>query len=222
MASGFFVLGARGEPLIQKIYRGDITASSVSTAFTNRVVDSVDDASMPPPVFQHDDVTYLWLSGDGVYLVVTTRLNTSISSLSIFLSQIFQLLVELYGTVSEDAIRSNFVSLYEVLDEAMDFGYPVCTDLTTIKPLLSLEHNRFTAAVQAVAGATGAVSTNPVSDLSETAGGTQWRPAGIKHRQNSVFLDVVETIHATLTARGEVVSCDIVGALMLKCRLSSV
>ena len=37
------------------------------------------------------------------------------------------------GTLSEESIRKNFVLLYELLDEMLDFGYPQTTSTEHLK-----------------------------------------------------------------------------------------
>ena len=43
----------------------------------------------------------------------------------LFFHQIF---VEYFKELEEESIRDNFVIIYELLDEVMDFGYPQTTD----------------------------------------------------------------------------------------------
>ena len=48
-----------------------------------------------------------------------------------FHQQIFiflQIFVEYFKELEEESIRDNFVIIYELLDEVMDFGYPQTTD----------------------------------------------------------------------------------------------
>ena len=45
-----------------------------------------------------------------------------ISKLS-FLNRVENLIKDFCGSVSEDAIRNNFILVYEILDEIVDFGY---------------------------------------------------------------------------------------------------
>ena len=41
---------------------------------------------------------------------------------------LFQVLTEYFKEVEEESIRDNFVIIYELLDEMMDFGYPQTTE----------------------------------------------------------------------------------------------
>jgi hypothetical protein len=40
------------------------------------------------------------------------------------LSFFFQVFKDYFGELEEESIRDNFVVVYELLDETMDFGYP--------------------------------------------------------------------------------------------------
>lgn len=40
------------------------------------------------------------------------------------------------GDLCEKSIKNNFVLMYELMDEVMDFGMPQITDATTLKSLI--------------------------------------------------------------------------------------
>lgn len=41
---------------------------------------------------------------------------------------LFQVMTEYFKEIEEESIRDNFVVIYELLDELIDFGYPQTTD----------------------------------------------------------------------------------------------
>ena len=43
-------------------------------------------------------------------------------------NDLFQIFAEYFKELEEESIRDNFVVIYELLDEVMDFGYPQTTD----------------------------------------------------------------------------------------------
>lgn len=47
-----------------------------------------------------------------------------------FMLQVFR---EYFKELEEESIRDNFVLLYELLDEVMDFGYPQTTESKILK-----------------------------------------------------------------------------------------
>jgi AP-1 complex subunit mu len=50
--------------------------------------------------------------------------------LIVSLSQVFR---EYFKELEEESIRDNFVLIYELLDEIMDFGYPQTTESKILK-----------------------------------------------------------------------------------------
>lgn len=61
-----------------------------------------------------------WINGDPAYGY------TSSNSGCLFLHP--QVFSEYFKELEEESIRDNFVIVYELLDELMDFGYPQTTD----------------------------------------------------------------------------------------------
>lgn len=45
-----------------------------------------------------------------------------------FLHRIVEVFTEYFKELEEESIRDNFVIIYELLDEMMDFGYPQTTE----------------------------------------------------------------------------------------------
>ena len=41
---------------------------------------------------------------------------------------VVQIFLEYFKEIEEESIRDNFVLIYELLDEVMDFGFPQTTD----------------------------------------------------------------------------------------------
>ncbi|EMP24052.1 AP-1 complex subunit mu-1 [Chelonia mydas] len=88
---------------------------------------------------------------------------------------------EYFKELEEESIRDNFVIIYELLDELMDFGYPQTTDSKILQEYITQEgHKLETGAPRPPATVTNAVS---------------WRSEGIKYRKNEVFLDVIESVN---------------------------
>ena len=107
------------------------------------------------------------------------------------------MLVEYFKELEEESIRDNFVVIYELMDEMMDFGYPQTTEskilqesvtVLGISDFLSLFHLRYITQeshkLEIQARPPMAV-TNAVS----------WRTEGIRYRKNEVFLDVIESVN---------------------------
>lgn len=58
----------------------------------------------------------------------TSRKNVNIALVLTFLYKCIEVFGEYFKDVEEESIRDNFVVIYELLDEMMDFGYPQTTE----------------------------------------------------------------------------------------------
>jgi AP-1 complex subunit mu len=92
-------------------------------------------------------------------------------------SQVFK---EYFKELEEESVRDNFVIIYELLDEMMDFGYPQTTESKILQEYITQESHKLEEEVRPPQALTNAVS---------------WRSEGIKHRKNEVFLDVMESVN---------------------------
>lgn len=60
--------------------------------------------------------------------MATTQKNTNVVVVQAFLYKMVSVFTEYFKDVEEESIRDNFVIIYELLDEMMDFGYPQTTE----------------------------------------------------------------------------------------------
>jgi len=130
-------------------------------------------------------------------VLALSKRNTNAAEVIIFLHRLVSVLVEYFKELEEESIRDNFVVIYELMDEMMDFGYPQTTEskilqesvtVLGISDFLSLFHLRYITQeshkLEIQARPPMAV-TNAVS----------WRTEGIRYRKNEVFLDVIESVN---------------------------
>lgn len=57
-----------------------------------------------------------------------SKKNSNAATLLLFLHRLCEVLTEYFKELEEESIRDNFVIIYELLDEMMDFGYPQVTE----------------------------------------------------------------------------------------------
>ena len=116
-----------------------------------------------------------------------------------------QVMEDYFKDVEEESIRDNFVIIYELLDELVDFGYPQTTDGKILQEFITVDANRLELAPKPPPAVTNAVS---------------WRTEGVKYRKNEVFLDVIESVNLLAGASGNVLRSEIVGAIKMRVYLS--
>ena len=61
-------------------------------------------------------------------VVAVTKKNSNAATILLFLHKLAEVFVEYFKELEEESIRDNFVIIYELLDEMMDFGYPQTTE----------------------------------------------------------------------------------------------
>lgn len=61
-------------------------------------------------------------------MLALTKRNTNATEILLFLHKIVEVFTEYFKELEEESIRDNFVVIYELLDEMMDFGYPQTTE----------------------------------------------------------------------------------------------
>lgn len=108
------------------------------------------------------------------------------------------------GVLSEESIRKNFILIYELLDEALDYGYPQSTSTETLKLYVHNEPLAVEGKVSAHGGGmlgtkktiSSAAVHKPIS-LSTTSTG----------KKNEIFVDILERLTVLFNANVRVSSC---------------
>ena len=213
MASSILILDSKGSPIIQRSFRGDVTIN-LSQVFVRRVVD--EEESAIAPVFEHEGHTFVVVRYNDIFLVAVGRVNFVPLLYVAYLNRIIDVFKSYFSEVTEESLRDNFVIIYELLDETMDFGFPQLTETNVLKEYITQEGFRLQ-----LFDSDEQIDVKPLPAAATGVNGAiEWRPLGIKHRKNEVFLDVVETINVLLNYDGEVLQSEIAGALKMKVKLS--
>jgi AP-2 complex subunit mu-1 len=104
-----------------------------------------------------------------------------------FLNKMIDIMQSYFGKISEENVKNNFVLIYELLDEILDFGYPQNSDTGVLKSFITQ---------QGVRPITREEQTNVTSAVTGQIG---WRREGIKYRRNELFLDVIESVNLLMS-----------------------
>lgn len=211
MASSLHILDSKGNPLISRTYRGDVP-HNVSQVFVRLVLD--EEEYNTAPVFESAGYTYCYIRCNTLFFLAVSKLNCNPALLIAFMRRLVAVFQGYFGNISEESVRDNFVIIYELLDEVMDFGFPQYTEEKVLKEYITQE-----GLVQLVDEDQLEVKALP-SAVTGVGGATPWRLPGIKYRKNEVFLDVVESVNLLVSQNGETLSSEILGALKMRVQLS--
>ncbi|VFQ59430.1 unnamed protein product [Cuscuta campestris] len=133
MISQFFVLSQRGDSIVFRDYRGDVQKGSAEIFFRKVKFWKEDGEEEAPPVFNVDGVNYFHVKVVGLLFAATTRTNVSPSLVLELLQRIARVTKDYLGILNEDSLRKNFVLVYKLLDEVIDFGYVQTTSTEILK-----------------------------------------------------------------------------------------
>uniref|UniRef100_A0A8C5EWK2 AP-1 complex subunit mu-1-like n=1 Tax=Gouania willdenowi TaxID=441366 RepID=A0A8C5EWK2_GOUWI len=190
--------------LICRNYMGNVDMNEIDH-FMPILLKREDDAEMTP-LITHGSSHFLWIKHNNLYLVAMTKKNANAALVYSFLYRIVQVFQEYFKELEEESIRDNFVTVYELMDEVMDFGFPQTTDSKILQEYITQQGHK----LEVGAPRPPATVTNAVS----------WRSEGIKYRKNEVFMDVIESVNLLVNANGSVLRSEIVGSIKLRVVLS--
>ncbi|KAK2989713.1 hypothetical protein RJ640_030206 [Escallonia rubra] len=169
------------------------------------------------PVGYDNGVTYMFIQHNNVYLMTASRQNCNAASLILFLHHVVDVFRCYFEELEEESIRDNFVVVYELLDEMMDFGYPQYTDAKIISEFIKTDAYRMEVTQRPPMALTNAVS---------------WRSEGIFYSSNEffpyvpylkhVFLDVVESVNILVNSNGQIIRSDVIGAIKMRTYLRKI
>lgn len=195
----------KGEVLISRIYRDDIGRNAVD-AFRVNVIHARQQVRFP--VVNIARTSFFYIKKSNIWLAVVTKQNINAAMCFEFLNKAVEVMQSYFGKISEENIKNNFVLIYELLDEILDFGYPQNSDVGILKTYITQQ------GVKSQSKEETAQITNQVT------GQIGWRREGIKYRRNELFLDVLEYVNLLMSPQGQVLSAHVAGKIVMKSYLS--
>ncbi|XP_058221277.1 AP-4 complex subunit mu [Rhododendron vialii] len=220
MISQFFVLSQRGDNIVFRDYRGDVQKGSAEIFFRKVKFWKEDGEEEAPPVFNVDGVNYFHVKVVGLLFVATTRTNVSPSLVLELLQRIARVVKDYLGVLNEDSIRKNFVLVYELLDEVVDFGYVQTTSTELLKSFIFNEPIVVDVARLQALGPAGLFmqGTKRMPGTAVTKSVVANEPAGRKREE--IFVDIIEKISVTFSSSGYILTSEIDGTIQMKSYLS--
>ncbi|XP_008219283.1 PREDICTED: AP-4 complex subunit mu [Prunus mume] len=220
MISQFFVLSQRGDNIVFRDYRGEVPKGSAEIFFRKVKFWKEDGQEEAPPVFNVDGVNYFHVKVVGLLFVATTRANVSPSLVLELLQRIARVIKDYVGVLNEDSIRKNFVLVYELLDEVIDFGFVQTTSTELLKSYIFNEPIILDSARLSSIGPTGLFmqGTKRMPGTAVTKSVVASEPGGRKREE--IFVDIIEKISVTFSIQGYILTSEIDGTIQMKSYLT--
>lgn len=209
MSSQIHFLDIKGKPLLSRNYKGDIPANAIdSFPLLLLELENGDDELLFKPFISSNGINYVFINHKNIYVCGLTRKNDNVMTMVVFLSRMIEVLTQYFKSLEEESIRDNFVIIYELLDEMMDFGIPQTTDTKILKEYITQDYYKLVRTTRQV---------QPPNAVTNTV---SWRKEGIMYKKNEAFLDLVESIDMLINANGQVLNSEILGEIKMKSKLS--
>uniref|UniRef100_A0A8C1V9B8 Adaptor related protein complex 2 subunit mu 1a n=1 Tax=Cyprinus carpio TaxID=7962 RepID=A0A8C1V9B8_CYPCA len=222
MIGGLFIYNHKGEVLISRVYRDDIGCHQLAAesdifkmlgnqrnavdAFRVNVIHARQ--QVRSPVTNIARTSFFHIKRSNIWLAAVTKQNVNAAMVFEFLYKMCDVMTAYFGKISEENIKNNFVLIYELLDEILDFGYPQNSETGALKTFITQQ------------GIKGQTKEEQSQITSQVTGQIGWRREGIKYRRNELFLDVLESVNLLMSPQGQVLSAHVSGRVVMKSYLS--
>ena len=207
--SQLFILSRRGDSIIYRDFRREIKKSN-DIFFHN--VNFIKEEEIAPPLFNIDGINFIYVKTDDLYIVISTLDNASPNYYLEVLDRIIKVIKDHIGILNEETIRKNFVLIYEIIDEMIDFGYPQLSENEQVKefvftePVVDLKNlNRFREIFN--------------SNIKSKEGAE--RSIIDKNNANEIYVDIIEKITCLFNKNGSIISSGIDGCIKMKSYLKN-
>lgn len=215
LVSQVFVLSRRGDHIIFRDYRKDVSSRAPDTFFRQLKFQK----SSAAPVFNMDGVQYCFLQKSSMYFVCTTRTNSSPSLGLELLDRFTHVCKDYLGVCNEQALRLNFILVYELLDEIVDYGHVQDPSSEQLKVYVHNEPYEDSASGGFLAKLKGMklkkAKTMSSSAANKSIIGSR-ESKGSSSTENVLFVDVIERLDVIMNSQGSITKASVHGSITLK------
>lgn len=205
MIGGLFLYNHKGEVLISRVYRDDVGRNSVD-AFRVNVIHARQQVRSPVNTISR--TSFFHVRRGSIWITAVTKQNVNAAMVFEMMHKFIEVMQSYFGRLTEENIKNNFVLIYELLDEVLDYGYPQNSDTGVLKTFITQT------------GIKSSSREEQAMITSQVTGQIGWRREGIKYRRNELFLDVIEYVNLLMSPQGQVLSAHVAGKVMMKAYLS--
>lgn len=143
-----------------------------------------------------DGINYFYTKKFGIFFVATTKHNVSPSYVLDILYRMMKVFRDFCGVLNEESIRKNFVLIYEIIDEIIDYGHPQLMTTENIKQFVINEPIIIQAKQQASNFKPSIFSSNTVASTAIQRPLSQITDK--KNMKNEIFVDIFEKLSVSI------------------------
>lgn len=186
--------------------------------YLSNAIQKANDIKDLPPIIEtpYKNIINIYRSELLLVAILAPQSDMETALLAIeFLHRIIDIIQNYFGDCNENLIKENLVTIYELLDEMLDGGYPFATELNVLKELIK-PPNLLRTIANSVTGRTNVTESLPTNQTSNVP----WRKLGIKYTNNEAYFDVIEELDVILDRNGTIITAEINGFIDCNVKLS--
>jgi len=213
MIQSLFILSNRGDVIIEKHWRG-----LINRALCDHFWEEVNKAESPAevlPIISTSKYYLIHIQHEGLFFLAPVLSEISPLLVIDFLQRVIDVFINYFEVVNEDSLKDNFVTVYQLLDEMMDNGFPFTTEPNVLRDMIAPDG--FFDKMKRLPSGAGTI--NEQLPANSTAA-TPWRSAGVNYTANEIYFDIIEELDCTIDSNGMMVTSEISGKIESSCRLS--
>ncbi|EFC48275.1 predicted protein [Naegleria gruberi] len=210
----FFILDKLGEIIIERHFLGNVSRSVAEEFYTEIMKEQHKGGiSNVSPIISTQKYYVAHVFRHSLYFVGVVDREFQPLMIIEMLHRIVDTLEIYIEKVNEQNIKNNFVVVYQLLDEMIDGGFPITTEIALLKDLV-----RQPASI--AKQLTGDIGKTTVGIVGHNKSIVPWRKAGIKYMNNEVYFDIVETLNVIVDVNGGSAVSEVFGVIKSSCKLS--
>eukprot|EP00753_Platysulcus_tardus_P017546 PLAT6433.24.p1 GENE.PLAT6433.24~~PLAT6433.24.p1 ORF type:complete len:429 (+),score=203.18 PLAT6433.24:75-1361(+) len=216
MIQSLFIINTFGEVLIEKHWRS-VLGRAVCERFWEEASACLRKEDVPPLIVTPKHYLINIFRGGVFFLCVVSGELPPLFVIEL-LHRIADVLRDYFGrAVDEAGIKSNFSTVYQLLDEMLDNGYPLTTFPNALKAMIAPPSlsGRLASTILGRSTVSDKLPAGTVSDM-------PWRRSGVKHTQNSIYFDIIEEVDVTIDNNGQLVCASVRGSVQCNTALTGV
>ncbi|CAD8178870.1 unnamed protein product [Paramecium pentaurelia] len=209
MISSLSFINQKGEILIYRVYKDDISRNEI-TQFCAKMIATKENKEFP--IINIDQTSFIHISIKDIIILATTKTDVNVAMVLEFLYQLSKICKSYFqGNLDENCIKKSFVLIYEILDEVLDYGIPQIADPNLLQKFIQ------EGGVQQET----TINIEKLRQLTFTLTGVvSWRPIGLYYEKNELYLDIIESVNLLISAKDTVLRAEVVGSIELKSKLT--
>ncbi|XP_059928490.1 AP-3 complex subunit mu-1 isoform X1 [Gadus macrocephalus] len=206
MIHSLFLINHSGDIFLEKHWKSVIGRSVCDYFF-----EAKEKAAEPedvPPVLQTPHHYLISIYRDRLFFLSVIQTEAPPLFVIEFLHRVVETFQDYFGECSETVIKDNVVTVYELLEEMLDNGFPLATESNILKEMIR-PPTILRTMVNTLTGTSNFEERLPSGQLSTIP----WRRSGVKYTNNEAYFDVIEEIDAIVDKSGTTVCAEIQGVI---------